>query len=158
MLYVSGDPRLTRAHILAFGWNALGRSENDPLATALQTRYPTAFASFGKQARQGRIKIGTLWVWRETLPALGFMVVRESPYGTTRLRYVEAVAMTLARDHRRDNIASVALVLPGIAYDASTFRAALDYWLKTVSLPIVVYEQYTPDVRADESIIPTSEL
>lgn len=152
ILTVSGDPTLTRAQILAFGWNVLGRSETNPLAMTLQDRYPAAFASFGKRARNGSIKTGTLWTWRETAPALGFMVVRESPYGTTRLRYVEAIAMTLARDYKREGIQTIALVLPETAaYDAVSFRSALDHWLKAVSLSVIVYEKYLPDVRADET-------
>jgi hypothetical protein len=154
ILYVSGDPFLTRAPLLAFGWNALGRAETDSLAAALQTRYPTAFAAFGKQARQDRIQIGTLWTWRDTRPALGFMVVRESPYGTTRVRHVEAIAMMLARDHQREQITSMALVLPGMAYDAPTMCAALERWIAKIALPIVVYTDYAPNVRADESILP----
>jgi hypothetical protein len=149
--YAAADPLLTDAQILAFGWNLRGRAENGVFETALFARYPTAFASFAKQSRQGRLKPGTLWLWRETQPALGFMIVRDTPYGTTRLRYVEAVAMTLARDYQRDGIHSVAYVLSGAAsYDVGTIKRVLDYWLSKVSLPVTVYEQVIPGVKAVE--------
>jgi hypothetical protein len=144
--YVSGDPLLTDAPILAFGWNLRGRPETGALESALMQRYPTAFAAFSKRARQGQISIGTLWLWRETIPALGFMVVRDTPYGTTRLRHVEAIAMALARDYKRDGIQRLALVLPGQRYDRPLMRAVLERWLSAAALPVMVFEDYQPGV------------
>jgi hypothetical protein len=144
--YVSGDPLLTDAPILAFGWNLRGRAETGALESALMQRYPTAFAAFSKQARQERVRIGTIWLWRETIPSLGFMVVRDTPYGTTRLRHVEAIAMSLARDHKRDGIHSLALVIPGQTYDRPIMRAALERWLNAVSLPVMVFDEYQPGI------------
>lgn len=152
LTYVSGDPLLTDAPILAFGWNLRGRHETGALETALLTRYPTAFAAFGKQTRAERVKIGALWMWHEARPALGFMVVRDSPYGTTRIRYVEAVAMRLARDYQREGIRGVAMVMPGQRYDYPVVRAVLERWLGYVSLPVTVYVDYLPGVRAESAM------
>ncbi|MCZ2094972.1 MAG: hypothetical protein LC121_01645 [Anaerolineae bacterium] len=113
--YLSGDPLLTRQPILAIGSNAAGRTETSPLATALLTRYPAAFAAYGKLCRQGRLAPGAMWVWRETTPALAFMVVRETPVGAARLRYVDGVIMGLARDYALDNIRSIAIAPLGDA-------------------------------------------
>ncbi|MCA9908191.1 MAG: hypothetical protein KC519_06040, partial [Anaerolineae bacterium] len=101
---VSGDPLQTQAQVLAFGYNARGRSEVNPLQATLQYRYPAAFAAYGKQCRAGRITPGTLWIWREAQPWLGFMIVRESSVGPTRLRFVQQIALTLARDYQLDGI------------------------------------------------------
>lgn len=151
LTFVSGDPFLTSAQVLAFGYNAVGRTETTPLATTLLNRYPAAFASYGKLCRAGRIHTGMLWLWRETTPALGFMVVRDSSVGATRQRYVESVVMTLARDYKLDNIHSIALAAPGRAEEWAPLKEIITYWLGKSSLPVVVYENYLPGIRAEES-------
>ena len=149
--YVSGDPLLTRQQILGFGSNASGRAETTPLATALLTRYPAAFASYGKQCQQGKIKPGMTWLWRETKPALAFMVVRETPVGVTRLRYVEAVILALARDYRVDNIRNIALAPLGADHEAEAIREVLDRWLPKSALPVIAYTDYQAGAAAENS-------
>jgi hypothetical protein len=152
LTFVSGDPVLTSAHVLAFGYNAAGRTETSALEMALLNRCPPAFASFGKGCRAGSIKTGTTWLWRETTPALGFMVVRETPVGAARLRYVEAAIMALARDYKLENIRSLALAAPGCAEEWATVKEMITHWLGKSPLPVVVYEEYMPGVKAEENI------
>jgi hypothetical protein len=147
--YLSGDPLLTRAQVLAFGHNAKGRTESGILETILLNRYPAAFATFGKNCRGGKIKAGSLWVWRESQPALGFMVVRESSVGATRLRYVEAIALGLARDFRLEGIRSIAIAPLGDSLEWPAFKPVLDYWLGQSALTCLVYEQYAAGVAAE---------
>lgn len=147
--YVAGDPRLTQQQFLGFGCNAAGRTETTPLATALLLSYPAAFASYGKQCRQGRIKPGTIWFWFETKPALAFLVVRASPVGATRLRYVEAAVMALARDYRAANIRSVALAPLGADYEADAVREVVERWLRPSALPVIAYTRYEAGVAAE---------
>jgi hypothetical protein len=148
--YVSGDPLLTQSQILAFGHNAKGRTEVGIFETLLLNRYPAAFATFGKNCRSGKIKAGSLWIWRETQPALGFMVVRESAVGATRLRYVEAIALGLARDFRLEGIHSIAIAPLGDSLEWPTFKPVLDYWLGQCTLPCVVYERYVPGMYGEK--------
>ena len=147
--YVSGDPLLTNAQILAFGHNAKGRTELGIFETLLLNRYPAAFATFGKSCRSGKIKTGGLWIWRETRPALGFMVVRESSVGATRLRYVEAIALGLARDFHLDGIRSIAIAPLGDSQEWPMLKPVLDYWLGQSALSCVIYEQYLPGIKAE---------
>ncbi len=149
LTFVSGDPFLTQQQILAFGSNAAGRTETTPLATTLLTRYPAAFASYGKLCHQGRITPGMTWLWRESKPALAFLVVRETPVGATRLRYVDAVMMALARDYRRENIGSVAIAPLGADHESETIREVIERWLSQSALSVVVYTDYHPGVAAE---------
>jgi hypothetical protein len=149
LTYVSGDPLLTQQHILAFGSNAAGRTETTSLATTLHTRYPAAFSSYGKLCHQGRIETGTIWFWHESKPALAFLVVRETPVGATRLRYVDAVMMTLARDYRRDNLRSVALAPLGAEHEQKATKEVIERWFSKSALPIIVYNEYQPGVAAE---------
>lgn len=149
LTFVTGDPLRTRAQWLAFGSNALGRTETGALASELLRRYPAAFASYGKQCRRKRIQTGTLWTWRESQPRLGFMVVRASPVGATRLRYVENIALSLARDYRRDNIASIAIAPLGSRSEWPHIKPVLTRWLNNLELECVVYEDYVPGVAAE---------
>ena len=150
--YVSGDPLLTSAQVLAFGHNARARSEMGDLETALFTRYPPAFATYSKLCHAGRISAGQFWIWRESQPMLGFMVVRASSVGATRVRYVESIALTLARDFQRENIQSIAIAPLGSREEWPSLRTALDQWLSHSSLPCFVYEQYLPGVRAEPEL------
>lgn len=156
LTFVSGDPTLTSAHILMFGANAAGRPEMGALELLLFNRYPAAFATYAKYCRSGRAKTGTLWLWRETIPALGFMIVRETPVGATRTRYVEAALMTLARDYKRDNIRSVAIAPLTSAAEWQMMKPILRQWLGRSSLPVMVYEAYVSGAKADETF--TEEL
>ena len=146
---VSGDPLLTKQHILAFGSNASGRTETTPLASALRTRYPAAFASYDKLCRQGKIETGVTWVWRESKPALAFLVVRETSVGATRLRYVDSVIMALARDYKLDNIRSVAIAPLGADHEADSISEIITRWLTKPALPVIAYTHYQPGVAAE---------
>ena len=152
LTYLSGDPLLTKQQILAFGSNAAGRTETTPLATALLTRYPAAFSSYGKLCHQGRIEPGTIWYWHETKPALAFLVVRETPVGATRIRYVDAVMMALARDYRRDNLRSVALAPLGADHEQNATKEVIERWLVKSPLPIIVYNTYQSGVAAETTL------
>ncbi|MEP7292209.1 MAG: hypothetical protein ABI835_10515 [Chloroflexota bacterium] len=146
---VSGDPLLTPQPILAFGSNAAGRTETTPLISALRARYPAAFASYDKLCRQERIAPGVTWFWRETKPSLAFMVVRETSVGATRLRYVDSVIMTLARDYRLDNICGIALAPLGAAHEMDGIQEIIARWLTKIALPVVAYADYQPGVAAE---------
>lgn len=147
--YVSGDPLLTRAQVLAFGHNALGRTELGALATLLLNHYPAAFATYQKRCRAEKIKSGTLWLWRETQPILAFMVVRDSSVGAARMRYVENIVLTLARDFHRESITSVAIAPFWDSLEWSTFKPIFDYWLGNSSLPCEIYEWYLPGIKVE---------
>lgn len=149
LTFVTGDPLLTRAQILAFGHNVQGRNETSPLETELYRRFPAAFATYGKQCRNGRIEIGTMWAWRESRPKLSFMVVRASPVGATRLRYVENIALSLARDYRRENITSLAIAPLGSKAEWAHIRPVLARWLSKAEFECFVYEEYVPGVAAE---------
>ena len=147
--FVTGDPLLTRCQVLAFGHNAKGRTELGHFETVLHDRHPAAFATYGKQCRNDRVKPGTLWLWRESQPTLGFMAVRETSVGATRLRYVEAILLELVRDYRLQNIQSVAFAPLGTSEEWPALRPVLSYWLKQAPFPCVVYERYTAGVSAE---------
>lgn len=149
--YLNGDPLLTDAEILAFGHNAQGRAELGALETLLYTRHPAAFATYSKRCRSGRIQAGQFWLWNESRPRLAFLAVRASPVGATRVRYVEQIALTLARDYQREGIRSIAFAPLGSREEWPHLKPILDYWLARASLPCFVYEQYLPGVQAETS-------
>ncbi len=139
--FAQGDPLLTSLQTLAFDTNLRGRAEVTPLHTALLDRYPAAFATFGKDARADRLKPGQVWIWRESHPWLCFLIVRESPVGSTRLRYVEAAALTLARDYRLYGLTSLAIAPLGTAAEWPALRAVLELQFGRSVLPVTIYER-----------------
>ena len=148
--YVQGDIFLSRAQVIAFGANASAASESTPYATGLADRYPAALAAFRKQARAGRITPGDIWLWREALPGLGLLVVRERGGSATRPRFVEDAAQQIARDWTRLGLDRLALAALGDALEWPALRPVLDYWLGNCGLPVVVYAALVPGQRAAE--------
>jgi hypothetical protein len=146
---LTGDPLLTDAQTLAFGYNARGRSEVGAFETRLVYQYPAAFATYNKQCRQGKIRPGGLWVWRESKPHLAFLVVRESSVGMTRARFVEAVALTLARDYRLEGITSLAIAPTGTSGEWPLLMHIFARWLGASALPVTLYERYEPGVKGE---------
>ncbi|GAB4307970.1 MAG: hypothetical protein Kow00117_01240 [Phototrophicales bacterium] len=139
--YAHGDPLQTNASTLAFGYNAQGRIEVSQLVTRLLNIYPAAFAAFKKQCRAGVIKAGQYWIWRDAKPHLMFMVVRASPVGATRLRYVQSVMLSLARDYQREGIQDIAITALGSQYEWQEIKLIIETWLTRVTLPVMVYEE-----------------
>ena len=86
-----------------------------------------------------RIKPGMLWMWREEKLNLMFLVVRESSVGMTRMRFVENIMMTIARDYTLYGLTSLAIAPLGSRDEWVLLRPVVEYWLKMCPLPISVY-------------------
>jgi len=153
VIFVSGDPLLTSAQRLAFGYNAEGKTEVGALGIALLTRYPAAFSSFTRQSRIGKIKAGDYWIWRDSKPQLMFLAIRQTAVGATRLRFVESIMMTIARDHRLELLNSLAIAPLSDSSDWTAIKPLISHWLGNIGLPIVVYDHYRPGVRAEEKLL-----
>jgi hypothetical protein len=149
---VSGDPILTRAQTLAFGYNAKGKNEVMPLETDLRSRYPAAFSAYSKLCRSGRISAGTTWTWSESFPQLMFFVVREAAVGTTRLRHVQSIALALVRDYQLEGLTSLAIAPLGRDHEWPELKRLLETWLAPSPLLTVLYTSYQPGVQADEGV------
>jgi hypothetical protein len=138
--FVTGDPLQTTAQILAFGHNARGRTELGMIETRLMQTYPPAFAMYQRACRAGRIRAGDIWIWRESKPQLMFMAVRESSVGATRLRYVQAVAIRLAREYPLLGIKSLAIAPLANRYEWGEIRQVLTMWLEKSRLDVTIYQ------------------
>jgi hypothetical protein len=150
--YLNGDPALTRAQTLALSHNARGRTEMGELHTHLMRNYPVAFASYKRQCHNGTVLAGGYYLWRDSMPNLLFMTVRASAVGATRLRYIQSVVMTLARDYRLDGITSLAIAPLSQPHEWGEIRQILDTWFSRIALPVLVYDSYQPGIQADEPL------
>ncbi len=152
VVYAEGDPLLTRQHTLAFAHNAAGRAETDPLGLRLHYAFPAAFAAYRKRCRAGRVRPGTLWLWREARPRLCFLVVRETPAGALRVRYVESALLTLARDYRLEGIRSLALAPLAPPAEWGALLPLLTRWLAASALPCVIYTRCIPGADGEVAL------
>lgn len=149
--YTEGDPLLTRAQYLAFGHNARARTELGAVELALLQRYPAPFSMYARQCRNGRIQAGGYWLWTESRPRLIFLTVRTSSVGATRLRYVQAALMALARDAQLYRIASLAIAPLGNAYEWSQMLTIIERWFAQAPYTVIVYER-TANYAGDEPL------
>lgn len=150
LYHVTGDPMLTQAQALAFGHNAKGRTEMGDLEMRLMRKYPAAFSTYTRKAKRGKHPVGTFYKWEDAQPQLLFLAVRASSVGATRLRYIQSILISIARDYKLYNLQSLAIAPLGNSYEYAEISPLYDMWLRNLTLPIAVYDAYHPDVRADE--------
>lgn len=149
LLTVTGDPLLTQCQFLAFGHNAKGRTEMGDFEAAVMRRYPAPFSVYRRACNKGKIRAGEPWFWRESHPHLIFLPIRQSSVGATRLRFVQSVLLSLARDYRLWNLQSIAFAPLGNIYEWSEIQPMITQWLGNVDIPIVVYENYQAGIPAE---------
>ena len=152
LIIVDGDPLLTRCSTLGIGHNAKGRTENTPFTMAVMRRYPAAFSTYTRQAKKDRQQVGTLFSWNETTPRLLFMTVRASSVGATRLRYVQQIALTIARDYRLYQLDNLAIAPLGDKQEQPEILRLLETWFDKSKLPVIAYREYQEGVQADERL------
>lgn len=148
---VRGDPLLTTAQTLAFGHNARGRTEQSAIVTTLMQRYPAAFSQQRKQARSGKLRPGDIYIYRDSTPALAFLIVRLSAAGATRYRHVQAAALVLARDYRYHMLESVAIAPLGTHEEWPMLISVLRELLEPSPLHVTIYERYLPGVNGERA-------
>lgn len=146
--YVTGDPLLTDAPVLAFGHNARGRTELGACETALMQQYPAAFAVYQRRCKQNKQRAGTCWLWTQAQPQLLFLTIRETAVGATRLRFVQAALLALARDYRLYGISGLAIAPLGSAYEQPDILPLVGLALAASALPVTVYTAYQPGSAA----------
>lgn len=152
LAFVTGDPLLTQCTMLGFGHNQRANTEVTPLFMRLMRDYAPAFSDYEQACRKQRQKSGQLHIWRQSTPELLFMTVRDSNVGATRLRYVQACLLVIARDYRLHNIESLAIAPLGDAHEQADILPLFRMWLNDINIPVVIYEAYEAGKKADESV------
>jgi hypothetical protein len=147
--FVQGDIFLTRAQVIATGIDAVGRLGASALHTALRDRCPVFVSECRKQGRAGTLTPGMVWIWREGVPWVAGMVVRETPQGATRLRYVEAAMLNLCKIQEREGLLSLAVMRLGDDAEWPAVRHIVEAYLDQLALPAVIYEEYLPGIAAE---------
>ncbi|MBN1680969.1 MAG: hypothetical protein JW966_11830 [Anaerolineae bacterium] len=128
------------AQALAVGLNAAGRVEVSPLFTTLSDRYPVFISDFQKRGRAGTLAPGQVWVWRESLPWLVGLCIRETPQGATRMRYVESALLNLRHNWQIEGLTSLALAPLAEGSDWRLMRDMIEYYLGPLELAVTVCE------------------
>ena len=149
--FVSGDPLLTQCQSLAIGHNRAGRTETNPLPTALRNAYPVAYATYERRCKQNRQASGDLYLWTQSKPQLLFLTVRDSAVGANRLRYIQSCLMTIVRDYRLYNIKDLALAPIASPQEWTDIKALMETWFSKSELSVIVYVQYQPGVLAEKT-------
>lgn len=147
--FVTGDPLLTHAQTLAIAHNAKGRTETGILEMAIMRRYPAPLSVYERRCRQQKHPAGTMWLWQDSKPRLLFMTVRETSTGITRLRYVQAILMSIARDYALYGITSLAIAPMGNHYEKNEILKLYPIWFSKTKLPVIVYTDYAAGEAAE---------
>jgi hypothetical protein len=149
---VQGDIFLTRAQAIAIGIDAAGRLGASALYATLHDRCPVFVSECRKHGRAGTLTPGTVWTWHDGVPWVVGMVVRETPQGATRLRYVEAVMLNLYKNRERDGLLSLAVMRLGDDTEWPSLRPVVETYLNQLELPALIYEEYLPGIAAEMPI------
>lgn len=135
----TGDPLTTDAEWLAIGHNARGRIELGDFETRIANLYPAAVAMFQRRARAGKHPAGTFWQWHESQPRLLFLSARDSSVSPVRLRHIQQLFLTLARDYTLYNINSLAIAPLGTPQEQPDIVSIAQMWLAPGALPVTLY-------------------
>jgi len=146
---VRGDVFLTHMQAIAIGIDSAGRLGTSALFTALHDRCPVFVSECRKQGRAGTLRPGTVWIWREAVPWVAGLVVRDTPQGATRLRYVETAMLHLSRNREQEGLLSLAVMRLGDDTEWPAVRRIVELYLGQLGLPAVVYEDYLPGIAAE---------
>lgn len=147
--FVRGDIFLTQAGAIAIGLNAAGRVEVSPFYKALYDRFPVFTSEHRRKGRAGLWTPGDVWLWRDSRPWLIGLIVRETPQGATRLRYVEAAMLNLYQNWERDGLRDLALMRLAADEEWPAVRKIVQDSLSRIALPVCVYENYDPGIAAE---------
>ncbi len=149
---VRGDIFLTRAHAIALDLNITGRLGTAPVYTALHDRFPVFVSECHKRGRAGSLTAGSLWVWREGAPWIVGLVVRETPQGATRLRYVEGAMLNLYKEWEREGVCSLAMMRMGSDDEWPGAREVILHYAAQMAISITLYDVYLPGVAAEDDV------
>jgi hypothetical protein len=136
-----GDAFDAPQQAVGIGISMSGQVGTSALATTLLDRYPVFVSDYRRRGRAAALSPGDIWVWRDGDPWLVGLVVRETPQGVPRLRYVEQAMLNLVKNWEREGLRSLALV-QFTRHDAewAAIRTIIRQYLAPVALPVVVYE------------------
>lgn len=152
--FVTGDLFLTRAQTIGVGVAATGRLGTSDVGAAFGDRYPVFVGECLRRGRARTLTPGTVWIWREARPWLAALIVRETPQGATRLRYVESALLAIVRQWEDEQLHSLALLRLGDAGEWPQVRLLLEHTLAGFAARIIVYEDHQPGVDAEAESAP----
>lgn len=148
---VPGDVFQTDLQAIAIGLNANGRLGTSPLYTVLHDRYPVFVSAYHKRTRAEALALGTVWIWQDSHPWIVGLIVRETPQGATRLRYVETAMLNLVKDWERLGLRSLAVAPLANTDEWSAARQIVEHYGAQMALPIVIYSAYVPGIAGDNA-------
>ncbi len=159
--YVEGDILLTDARAIAHGLAA-----NDPmdqgLALSLHERYPAMHKDYHHWCHVSHPKPGEAWLWG---CADGRFIInlisQEGGYGGDKrpgkatTAHVNHALRSLKKVLANENLPSVALPrlatgVGGLEWD--DVKPLIENQLADIDIPVVVYEQFVPDQKANEKL------
>ena len=152
---VRGDIFLTRCQTVVLGLSANGQLDASELHRALYDRYPVFVSDYRKRGRAAALVPGTIWVWREARPWICAAIIRDTPHGTLRLRFVESAMLKLSQTWPAEGLGSLALMRFDEGIDWPEARTVVDTLMTAAALPVIVYEDYLPGVTAERPESPT---
>lgn len=134
-----GDIFLTPAQAVGLGLNAAGRLDVSPFFTTLSDRYPVFVSEYRRYGRSRRLAPGDIWIWRESQPWLVGMVVRDTPHGPARLRYLESALLNLYKTWELEGLRSLALLPFTDSLDWPAAQELIEFYLGRSALAISIY-------------------
>lgn len=155
LTFVRGDIFLTRCQTIMLGLSANGQLDASELHRALYDRYPVFVSDYRRRARGAALIPGTIWVWREARPWICAAILRETPHGTLRPRFVESVMLKLVQASSAEGLGNLALMRFDDGIDWPAARTNVASFVTAAALPVIVYEDYLPGIDAELPESPT---
>lgn len=163
---VTGDILLSKAHVIAHGI-AVQEHFDHGLALALRERWPSMARDYRHAVHGKHLNAGEVWSWagvdndgstRNIVNLLTQNMVGDGPAarpGKATVENVHHALKALARHLQATGASSVALprLATGVGgLNWADVKPLIEQHLKPLGIPVLVYETYRKDQRAEENL------
>jgi hypothetical protein len=123
---------------IAIGLNSSGQLGASPWETTLRDRHPVFVSDYRKRGRAGLLTPGEVWVWRTSHPWLIGLIIRETPQGIARPRYIERALQNLQQNWEREGLTRLVIAPLADGPEWVAVRPLFEQYLQTIPLDVTV--------------------
>lgn len=140
--FVTGDIFQSKAQTLVNTVNCVGVMGKG-IALEFKKRFPTMFKRYTKHCKEGKIKIGKLYLYKETIPWVLNFPTKNHYREKSQLSYIEDGLKYLCKNYRKMGITSLAMPALGCQLGGLEWhdvKSLINKYLVNIDIEIEVYE------------------
>lgn len=142
IIYLPGDILSSRAQVIVNPVNTVGVMGSG-LAKAYKDKFPEMFNVYKYLCDNGKLKIGTLWIYKTKYQWILNFPTKEHWRGESKLEYIEAGLQKFVNTYKERKIFSIAFPklgcgLGGLAWD--DVKPLMEHYLNPLPIEVYIYK------------------